>query len=129
MGYDWFCSGRESWLARSQGKLWLCFRKSDKCSPGRIQDSLQNRREHGRSINDGQKSKGAATADKETVRKCEGGGRVGDSASSPVASRCKGQAQAATHASLYPITMAAAEIAPYYNTLVQLGCGDNRIIP
>lgn len=127
MGYDWFCSERESWLVRSRGKRWLCCRESDKCSPGRIQDSLQNRREHGRSINDGQKSSNSGQGDGQNVRRGWKGGRL---RLKPCGLKCKGQAQAATHASLYPIIIAAAKIAPYYDTLVQLGCGDNnRIIP
>lgn len=73
MGYDWFCSGRESWLVKSQGKLWLCCRESDKCSPGRIQDSLQNRCEPGRGINDGQKSSNSGQGDGQNVRRGEEG--------------------------------------------------------
>ena len=70
--------------------------------------------------------KRAATVDKETVRMCEEGKKGGRLRLKPCGLK---QAQAATHASLYPIIIAAAKIDPYYNTLVQLGCGDNRIFP
>jgi len=65
--------------------------------------------------------KRAATVDKETVRMCEEGKKGGRLRLKPCGLKCKGQAQAATHASLYPIIIAAAKIDPYYNTLVQLG--------